>query len=112
MRKFLVTLAALFTIIAFVGGALAEEKKAAKQKVAKAKTVAGTVLAYDEGKTIKVKGAKDKEWTFDISADAKIKGEVKEAVKVVVDYKKEGDKLIATSISVTAKKAKKKAKSD
>ena len=60
---------------------------------------------------IKVKGAKDKEMTFDVAADAKITGEVKEGGKVVVTYKKEGDKMMATAITVPApkKKAPKKA---
>jgi Cu/Ag efflux protein CusF len=53
---------------------------------------------------IKVKGAKEKEMTFDIAADAKMKGEAKEGGKVTVGYKKDGDKMVATSISVAAAK--------
>ena len=64
----------------------------------------GTVAAYEAGKMIKVKGAKDKEWTFDIAADAKIKGEVKEGAKATVIYKKDGDKMVATAINVAAAK--------
>lgn len=109
MKKFLVILVALLAMVAFVSGVVAQEKKAApaaeKPKVEKPKVpkATGTVVAYEAGKTIKVK-AKDKELTFDIAADAKVKGEVKEGAKVTVSYKKEGDKMIATGISVPAPK--------
>jgi Cu/Ag efflux protein CusF len=49
---------------------------------------------------IKIKGAKDKEMAFDVTGDTKMKGEVKEGAKVTVMYKKDGDKMTATSISV------------
>jgi Cu/Ag efflux protein CusF len=119
MRRLLIVLVALFAMAAFVSGVVAQEKKAEppapaveKDKTEKAKAskpmkAYGTVVAYEVGKTIKVKGKKEKEWTFDIAPDAKIKGKVKEGGKVRVVYKKEGDKMVATSISVaTAKKAK------
>jgi Cu/Ag efflux protein CusF len=64
----------------------------------------GTVAAYEAGKMITVKGHKDKEMTFDVAADAKIKGEVKEGAKVTVTYKKDGDKMVATSISAAGAK--------
>ena len=60
----------------------------------------GIVAAYEAGKTIKVKGSKEKEWTFDIAPEVKIKGEVKDGAKVRVVYKKEGAKMIANSILV------------
>lgn len=47
---------------------------------------------------------KDKEMKFDIAANAKVKGEVKEGAKVNVTYKKDGDKMVATSISGPAPK--------
>ena len=51
--------------------------------------------------------------TFNIAADAKIKGEAKEGAKVTVGYKKDGDKMVATSIAVAApKKAKKEMKEE
>ena len=115
MKKFLVILVALLAMVAFVSGVVAQEKKAEtpapaaekakaeKPKAPKALKASGTVIAYEAGKTIKVK-AKDKELTFDIAADAKVKGEVKEGAKVTVSYKKEGDKMIATGISVPAPK--------
>ena len=118
MRKLLIVLVALFAMVAFVSGVVAQEKKAETQAPAAEKAKAekpkaskpmrayGTIAAYEVGKTIKVKGSKEKEWTFDISPDAKIKGEVKEGAKVRVVYKKEDDKMVATSISVAAKKAK------
>ena len=127
MKKSLIIAIALVAMVAFVGGVVAQEKKApapapaapapapapekAKMekpaKAPKAMKASGAVAAYEAGKMIKVKGAKDKEWTFDIAPDAKIKGEPKEGAKVTVMYKKDGDKMVATSISVAAaKKAK------
>src|SRR5512135_2972377 len=133
MKRALVILIALLVTVAFAGGAIAQapaktEKPAAapekaapaaapekaakpekaKPKEAKAMKASGTVAAYEAGKMIKVKGPKDKEWTFDVTGDTKMKGDVKEGAKVTVMYKKEGDKMVANSISV-APPAKKKA---
>jgi len=82
----------------------AEKPKVEKPKAPKAMKLSGIVAAYEAGKMIKVKGAKEKELTFDIALDAKIKGEVKEGAKVTVVYKKEGEKMMATSISVAPAK--------
>ena len=118
MRKLLIVLVTLFAMIAFVSGVVAQEKKAEtpapaaekakaeKPKASKPMRAYGTVAAYEAGKTIKVKGSKEKEWTFDIAPDAKIKGEVKEGAKVRVVYSKEDGKMVATSISLAAKKVK------
>ena len=112
MKKILIVLIALFAMVAFVSGVVAQQKaetpaaapKAEKPKAPKAMHFKGTVAAYEAGKMITVKGAKEKEMTFDIAANAKIKGEVKEGAKVVVMYKKDGDKMVATSISAAAPK--------
>jgi len=123
MKKSLIIAIALVAMVAFVGGVVAQQpaktapaptapapEKAKTEKPAKAPKAmkaSGAVAAYEAGKMIKVKGSKDKEWTFDIAPDAKIKGEPKEGAKVTVMYKKDGDKMVATSISVAAaKKAK------
>lgn len=98
MKRFLIMLVALATVLAFASGSFAAEKKAAVPKAS------GIVVAYEEGKMIKIKGAKDQEWTFDIAADANVKGEVKEGAKVTVMYKKDGDKMVANAISVPTKK--------
>ena len=124
MKRVLVLGVALLTIVAFAGGvmaqapaktggplsekaapapapkAAAEKPKADKPKVLKA---AGAVAAYEAGKMITVK-MKDKEMKFDIAADAKVKGEIKDGAKVTVMYKKDGDKMVATSISGPAPK--------
>jgi hypothetical protein len=127
MKKVLIVAVALLTMLAFVGGVMAQEKKAApapapapekagdkapapkaeKPKAPKAMKFSGNVAAFDAAaKTLKVKG-KDKEMDFAVAADAKIKGDVKEGAKVTVSYKKEGDKNVATAVSVaSAKKAK------
>ena len=129
MKRFIVLMVALLAMVAFAGMVLAQapaqtekpagpasekiapakakKAKAGKPKAAKSKKYAGTVAAYEAGKMISVKDAKGKEMTFEVVADAKVKGEVKEGAKVKVRYKKDGDKMIATSISGPAKKKKK-----
>jgi hypothetical protein len=129
MKRTLVVMVALLAMVAFVSGVMAQapaktEKPAApavekaapapekpkpaaeKPKADKPKAMkfAGAVAGYDAGKMIKVKGAKDKEMTFDVTGDTKMKGEVKEGAKVTVTYKKDGDKMVATSIAVAAEK--------
>jgi len=118
MKKTLIVLVALLAMVAFVSVAVAQKAEQGKTtttttttttektKAPKALKVTGAVAAYEAGKTITVK-TKDKELAFDIAADAKVKGEVKEGAKVTVTYKKDGDKMVATAISVAAaKKAK------
>ncbi len=112
MKKLLIVLIALFAMVAFVSGVVAQQKeeapaaapKAEKHKAPKAMHFKGTVAAYEAGKMITVKGHKEKEMTFDVAADAKIKGEVKEGAKVTVMYKKEGDKMVAVGISAAPPK--------
>jgi Cu/Ag efflux protein CusF len=118
MKKALVVMVALLTMVAFAGGVMAQapaktEKPAAPaapapEKAAPAPKPAaeqpkplkatGTVAAYEAGKMISAK-VKDKEMKFDIAADAKVTGEIKKGAKVTVMYKKDGDKMVATSIS-------------
>jgi len=119
MKKILILLVALFAMVAFVSGVVAQEKKAEKPaaapekakvekpKAPKALKASGTVAAYEKEKTIKVKvvrGKEVKEMAFDVTKDTKIRGEVKEGGKVTVTYKKEADKMIATAISVPVPK--------
>ncbi len=116
-------LISLLAMMAFVSGVLAQDKPAAteKPKVEKAKAskpkapkvlkASGAVTAYEAGKMIKVKG-KNKEMEFDIAPKAKVRGEVKEGAKVTVSYKKDGDKMVATAISVPAVKKQKVSKKD
>ena len=105
-KKFLIVLIALFAMVAFVSGVVAQQQtpQSQKHKAPGITYFKGTVAAYEAGKMIKVKGHKEKEMTFDVAADAKIKGEVKEGAKVKVMYKKDGDKMVATSISAPAPK--------
>ncbi len=117
MKRILILMVALLTLVAFAGGVMAQapaktEKPAAPapEKAApapapkpaaekpKALKATGAVTAYEAGKMIAVR-VKDKEMKFDIAADAKVQGEVKDGAKVTVMYKKEGDKMVATSIS-------------
>lgn len=124
MKKLFVVMIALLTMTAFVGSVMAqapakpaepakvaapadkpktEKPKAEKKDAPKAVRASGTVAGYEAGKMIKVKG-KEKETTFDITGDTKVKGEVKDGAKVTVLYKKDGDKMIATSITVASEK--------
>ena len=80
-----------------------EGPKVEKKEVPKAMSVSGTVAAYEAGKVIKVKG-KDQEMAFDLTGDTRVKGEIKDGAKVAVMYKKEGDKRVATTITVVAEK--------
>ncbi len=128
MKKNLVVLVVLLTLVAFAGGAMAqtpgkpvekqttpaaekpktEKPEAQKKEAPKAMHTSGTVAAYEAGKVIKVK-SKEKEMVFDVTGDTKIKGEAKEGAQVTVMYKKEGDKMVATAITVAAgKKAEEK----
>jgi len=135
MKRALVVMVALLAMVAFVSGVMAQapaktEKPAApavekatpasapekakpadkpKSDKPKAMKFAGAVAGYEAGKMIKVKGSKNKEMTFDVTGDTKMKGEVKEGSKVTVMYKKDGDKVVATSIAVSAEKPPKKA---
>jgi len=116
MLRSLSVLVAFLAIVAFAGGAVAQEKKAETPapavekpmpKEMKTMRVYGTVVSYEADKMIKVKGAKEKEWTFDVGPNAKIKGEIKEGARVGVRYMKEGEKLVATNIYLAhTKKAK------
>jgi len=113
MKRMLIAMVALLAIVAFASGAMAQApakpaepekaapapEKAKAEKAPKAMKAIGTVAAYEAGKMITVKG-KDKEMAFDVTGETMVKGEVKEGTKVTVMYKKDGDKMIATSISV------------
>jgi hypothetical protein len=111
MKKMLIVMVALIAMVAFVGGVMAQDKTTTTTttttKHPKAMKFTGMVAGYEAGKMIKVKGAKDKEMSFDIAADAKVKGEVKDGAKVTVTYKKDGDKMMATGIAVAPEKKKK-----
>jgi|PlaIllAssembly_1097288.scaffolds.fasta_scaffold07095_2 hypothetical protein len=126
MKKMFVVMIALLTMVAFAGSVMAqapakpaepakaaepakpaappaEKPKAEKKEAPKAMKASGTVAGYEAGKMIKVKG-KDKETTYGVTGDTKVKGEVKDGAKVTVMYKKDGDKMVATSITVAAEK--------
>jgi Cu/Ag efflux protein CusF len=123
VKNILVAFVALLTLVAFGSVVMAqapakpaappaidkpaapatEKPKAEKKEAPKAMTASGTLASYEAGKTIKVKG-KDKEMVFDVTGETNVKGEVKEGAKVTVMYKKDGDKMIATAITVAAEK--------
>src|SRR4030067_999397 len=95
MKKNLVVLVVLLTLVAFAGGAIAqtpgkpvekqatpaaekpktEKPEAQKKEALKSMERAGSVGDYDANKMIKVK-EQDKEMLFGVTGDTKIKGEV------------------------------------
>ena len=90
-----------------------EKTKTEKTNPARMEKYAGTVERVNEaGKTIIVKGKKD---TLTFVVDDKTKiirggkdmpfSDVKKEMSVAVDYKKEGDTMVAASIRVAAPKA-------
>ena len=119
MKKILIMFVALLTMAAFTGSVMAQgqakpatpaapEKQAApapekKEVASQAMKASGTVSAYEAGKLVRIK-EKDKEMTFDLTGQTVVKGEVKDGANVTVMYKKDGDKMVATDITVTAQK--------
>ena len=114
MKKGLLIGIVLVAFVVFAGGAMAQEKKAEpaapaapkaaapapeKAKAPKDMKAAGTVSVYEAGKMITVKADKGKEMTFDVTGKTKMTGEVKQGAKVTVMYKKDGEKMVATSIA-------------
>jgi hypothetical protein len=103
MKRILVVMVALLAMVAFASGVIAQAPaKTEKPKAEKTRVLrfGGTVVVYEAGKMIKVKRSDEREMTFNVTKDTQMKGEVKEAAKVIVVYKEEGDKLVATSIAV------------
>ncbi len=135
MKK-LILLVALIALVAFVSGAMAQQKPApapakpapaapapapAKPEKVKIEKFSGVIDKADEmGKAIDVKGKVKKEAkTMTFVTDDKTKitkagkamafADLKSEMGVAVEYKKEGDKNVAVAIKATAPKAPKKA---
>jgi hypothetical protein len=108
MKKFLFVLIALLTVFAFATGAVAAEKKTTKPAVTKVTGAVTVYIAAGQAEkstgTVAVKDAKGKNWSFDVPPDTKITGEVTRGATVTVTGKKEGGKMITTSITVIAVK--------
>jgi hypothetical protein len=100
MKKALFVLVCLLTVFAFTSGVMAQQSTTSS-KVLKA---SGTVLAYDPGAMIVIKTAQGKEMHFDLAANAKVGSKVDRGSKVTVSYKKQGQKLLASSVAVSTKK--------
>jgi len=128
MKK-VILLVALLTLAAFVSGVMAQPKPAAEKPAAapekapakaekpKMEKFAGEVKNVDAmAKNLVVAKGKD-EKTFAAGADTKItKGketlkfeDLKAGMNVAIEYKKDGDKMVATAIKASAPKAAKKA---
>ena len=129
MKK-VIFVVALLTMVAFVSGVMAQMKPApapakpagtaapAPAKEMKMQKFSGTVDKMDEAaKTVVVKGKKGDK-TFMIDAMTKMtKGgkempmaDLKSGMNVSVEYKMDGDKMMATSIKASAPKAAKSGK--
>ena len=128
MKKNLIVFIGLLTLAAFAGSVMAQgqatptapaatEKQAApapekskatepqteKKEAPQAMKASGTVSAYEAGKLIRVKD-KDKEMAFNLTGNTAVKGEIKSGVNVTVMYKKDGDKMAATDITLNVEK--------
>jgi hypothetical protein len=128
MKKSLVIFIGLLTLAAFTGSVMAQgqtkpaapaatekqavpapdkskatEPKSEKKEATQDMKASGTVSAYEAGKLIRVK-EKDKEMVFDLTGQTAVKGEVKDGAQVTVMYKKDGNKMVATDITVTTQK--------
>jgi hypothetical protein len=141
MKK-LILVVAYLTLVAFVSGVMAQGTKTpapapapakaadtvapapakapAAEKPAKAEKFSGTVEKVDEAaKAVVVKGKKD-EKTFVVDDKTKItKGgkdmplaDLKKGMNVSIEYKKAGDKMVATAIKASAPKAAKAEKKE
>jgi len=121
-----ILLVVLLTLVAFVSGAITQGKPAttpapaapASTKPVKLEKFSGEVKSVDGmAKSIVVAKAKE-EKTFAVTTDTKItKGkealkfdDLKAGMNVVIEHKKEMDKMIAVTIKVSAPKAAPKAK--
>jgi len=124
MKK-IVILVSVLTLVAFVFGAMAQPKPApapaapapAPAEKAKMEKFSGTIGKVDDmAKMIEVKGkVKKEEKTLTFGVDDKTKitkakaelklADLKEGMPASVEYKKEGEKMIATAIKVSAPKA-------
>jgi len=122
MKK-MILLVTLLTLVAFVSGAMAQQKPApapapapaapAKEEKPKIEKFSGVVEKVDEmAKAVVVKDKKG-EKTFAVDDKTKItKGgkdiplaELKKGTNVSVEYKKDGEKLVAVAIKAAAPKA-------
>ena len=128
MKK-IVLMVVMLTLVAFVSGVMAQQKTETapakpapapapgKPKPAKIEKFTGVIEKVDEmAKAIDVKGKVQKEEkTLTFATDDKTKitrgkdtltfADLKNGMNVSVDYKKEGDKMIAVAIRVAAPKA-------
>ena len=120
MKK-VILLVLMLTLVAFVSGVMAQQKTApapapaapAGTKPAKLEKFAGDIKSVDAmAKSIVVAKGKE-EKTFGVTADTKImKGkealkfeDLKAGMNVAIEYKKDGDKMTAATIKVSAPKA-------
>lgn len=130
MKK-MIFLVALLTLVAFVSGAMAQQKPAPAKPAAtpapapkpaapekpKLEKFSGAIEKVDEmAKAIEVKGkVKKEEKTLTFATDDKTKitkgketlsfADLKKGMNVSVEYKKDGEKRIAVAIKVAAPKA-------
>ena len=120
MKK-MILLVALLTLVAFVSGAIAAAPpKAAGTTPApvKLEKFTGDIKSVDAmaKSIVVVKGKESKTFIVDDktkitkSKDALTFADLKAGMNVVIEYKKDGDKLIAVTIKVSAPKAPPKAK--
>ncbi len=116
-RTILMGISALFISMAFVSGVMAQQKPATAPAAAaqqpKLEKFSGVVEKVDTAKKDVVVKMNKEEMTFSLGDKAKIMegtkeislGDVKKGMNASIEYKKEGNKLVAESINVTMVKA-------
>ena len=121
MMKKMIILVTLLTLVAFVSGAMAQQKststKTATAEKPKLQKFSGVIEKCDEmAKTIEVKGkVNKKQKTLNFAIDDKTKitkakaaltlADLKEGTHVSIQYEKDGEEMVAVAIKVSEPKA-------
>jgi Cu/Ag efflux protein CusF len=121
MMKRMIFLVALLTLVAFVSGAMAQQKSASTKTATgekpKLQKFSGVIEKCDEmAKTIEVKGkVNKKQKTLNFAIDDKTKitkakaaltlADLKEGTHVSIQYEKDGEEMVAVAIKVSEPKA-------
>jgi hypothetical protein len=93
---------ATITVLAFLATGIALGQAQSSESVKKektsegtiktrSKTVTGTVKEYEAGKKIKITGAADKNYSFDLDEDARVEGTITVGQTARVEYTKDND---------------------
>lgn len=98
MKRSMLVVFAVFMGLAFAGSAMATAKTGTKT-AAKSYRTSGVVMSYAAGKHLTIKRHGKTVLVFEIAPKARIKEEFKAGEKVIVHYLKNGDRMIASTVS-------------